>query len=229
MNGQGRRARGIILLTAIGLLWSAGHAATVPGGFVDSTYVDLPSDVTAMEFAPDGRLFICQQSGKLLVVQNGVLLTKPFLTLPVVATGERGLLGVAFDPNFATNHFVYVYYTTSGPYMQLSRFTRDANDPLLVPLEMRVAGVKHVSGDIRAHLADGMELQFIREPNNKADRSATIIATTPEGRRAGYVPRQYSSLVANLIDRNVELVGIALREIVLPEDAGRWVVRVARA
>ena len=64
-----------------------------------------------MQFAPDGRLFVCEQSGRLRVIKNGVLLPTPFVTLNVNSSGERGLLGVAFDPNFATNHFVYVYYT----------------------------------------------------------------------------------------------------------------------
>ena len=94
---------------------TGAHAATVPNGFVDSIFVGVPSDVTAMKFAPDGRLFVCQQSGKLRVVQNGTLLATPFLTLPVDASGERGLLGVAFDPDFETNEFVYVYYTADQP------------------------------------------------------------------------------------------------------------------
>ena len=68
-----------------------------------------------MKFAPDGRLFVCQQSGKLRVVQNGTLLATPFLTLPVDGSAERGLLGVAFDPDFETNDFVYVYYTATSP------------------------------------------------------------------------------------------------------------------
>ena len=112
---------------------SATLAATVPDGFVDSVFVDVPSDTTAMQFAPDGRLFICQQSGKLRVVQNGTLLATPFLTVPVNDEGERGLLGVAFDPDFETNNFVYVYYTATSPniHNRLSRFT--ANDNVAVP------------------------------------------------------------------------------------------------
>ena len=105
----------------------------MPSGFVDSTFVEVPTDATAMQFAPDGRLFVCQQSGKLRVVQDGVLLPTPFLTLPVDATGERGLESVEFDPNFATNHFLYVYYTATSPtiHNRLSRFT--ANGNVVVP------------------------------------------------------------------------------------------------
>jgi glucose/arabinose dehydrogenase len=108
-------------------------AATVPTGFVDGTYVNVPSDATAMEFAPDGRLFVAEQSGQLRVVVDGKLLETPFVTLPVNASGERGLLGVAFDPAFATNRFVYVYYTATSPsiHNRVSRFT--ASDNVAVP------------------------------------------------------------------------------------------------
>ena len=51
-----------------------------------------------MQFAPDGRLFVCEQGGRLRVIKNGALLPTPFLTLTVSSSGERGLLGVAFDP-----------------------------------------------------------------------------------------------------------------------------------
>jgi glucose/arabinose dehydrogenase len=117
------------ILVAQLLLNTTSIAATVPSGFVDSVYVDLPSDATAMQFAPDGRLFVCQQSGKLRVVQNGRLLTTPFLTVPVDASGERGLLGVAFDPDFERNNFVYVYYTARTPtiHNRVSRFTANGN------------------------------------------------------------------------------------------------------
>ena len=64
-----------------------------------------------MEIAPDGRIFVCQQGGSLRVIKNGVLLSTPFVTLSVDPNGERGLLGIAFDPNFATNNFIYLYYT----------------------------------------------------------------------------------------------------------------------
>jgi glucose/arabinose dehydrogenase len=81
-----------------------------------------------MAVAPDGRIFVAQQGGALRVVKNGALLTQPFLTVSVNSSGERGLLGIAFDPNFATNSFVYVYYTTSASpiHNRVSRFTASA-------------------------------------------------------------------------------------------------------
>jgi glucose/arabinose dehydrogenase len=100
-------------------------AATLPAGFVETTFASGLSAPTAMDFAPDGRLFVCLQGGNLRVIKNGVLLPTPFLTLSVDSSGERGLLGVTFDPNFATNNFVYVYYTVPGSsaHNRVSRFT----------------------------------------------------------------------------------------------------------
>src|SRR5688500_5506401 len=84
-------------------------AATVPAGFSDAVYVAGLSSPTSMAFAPDGRLFVCEKGGTLRVVSAaGALLPTPFLTLAVETGGERGVEGVAFDPQFAANGFVYV-------------------------------------------------------------------------------------------------------------------------
>ena len=90
-------------------------AATVPPGFTDSLVASGLNNPTAMAFAPDGRIFVCEQGGALRVIKNGVLLATPFLTVTVDSSGERGLLGVAFDPNFASNQLVYIYYTATTP------------------------------------------------------------------------------------------------------------------
>ena len=80
-------------------------AANLPSGFTEEQFGgNLSGSPTAMAFAPDGRLFVCQQGGQLRVIKNGSLLSTPFVNLAVDSSGERGLLGIAFDPNFATNH-----------------------------------------------------------------------------------------------------------------------------
>jgi glucose/arabinose dehydrogenase len=105
------------------------HAATVPAGFVESLVAGNLANPTAMQFAPDGRLFVCEQGGRLRVIKNGALLPTPFATVPVNAFGERGLLGVAFDPDFSTNQYVYVYYTATTPtiHNRISRFTANGD------------------------------------------------------------------------------------------------------
>src|SRR5262245_15840935 len=77
-------------------------AATLPSGFSEALVASGISAPTAMAFAPDGRLFVCQQDGALRVIKNDTLLATPFVTLTTDPAGERGLLGVAFDPNFAS-------------------------------------------------------------------------------------------------------------------------------
>src|SRR4029078_6960185 len=121
--------RGLILLL---ILVCAVNAASLPPGFTETSITGL-NNPTAMEIAPEGRIFVCQQGGSLRVIKNGVLRATPFLTLNVDPNGERGLLGIAFDPNFANNNFLYVYYTVpSTPrHNRVSRFT--ANGDVVVP------------------------------------------------------------------------------------------------
>lgn len=91
----------------------AQSAANLPQGFVEQQIASGLSNASSMAFAPDGRIFVTEQTGKLRVIKNGRLLPGPFvdLTRLVDSRGERGLLGVAFDPAFASNGYVYLYYT----------------------------------------------------------------------------------------------------------------------
>lgn len=97
----------------------------VAPGFIDSVFAADLSSPTAMAFAPDGRLFVAQQNGALRVIKDGALLPDPAIDLDVDSSGERGLLGVAFDPAFAQNALVYLYYTAESPttHNRVSRFT----------------------------------------------------------------------------------------------------------
>jgi len=89
-------------------------AQTFPAGFSRVLVVNGISNPTAMAFAPDGRIFVAQQGGKLRVIKNGALLATSFIELTVDPSGERGLIGVTLDPDFATNNYLYLYYTEPG-------------------------------------------------------------------------------------------------------------------
>ena len=114
----------LVLISLIAVANSV-NAATVPAGFTDAVVAGGLSNPTAMALAPDGRVFVCQQGGALRVIKNGVLLATPFLTVTVDSQGERGLLGIAFDPNFVSNQLVYIYYTATTPtiHNRISRVT----------------------------------------------------------------------------------------------------------
>jgi len=109
-----------------------------------------------MAFAPDGRLFVCQQGGQLRVIKNGSLLSTPFVSLTVDSSGERGLLGIAFDPNFATNHYLYVYYTvaTLPIHNRVSRFTAagdtavPGSEAIILELDNLSSATNHNGGAI---------------------------------------------------------------------------------
>jgi glucose/arabinose dehydrogenase len=84
----------------------------------------------------DGRIFVVEQSGRIRVVKDGVLQATPFLDISsrVLSGGERGLLSVAFHPQYATNHYFYVYFTTqTNGDIRIERFTTTANADVADP------------------------------------------------------------------------------------------------
>jgi len=95
-----------------------------PLGFTDALWVGSIPNPTAHAWAPDGRMFVCEKGtdagskmgpARLRVIKEGSLLATPFCTVTVDMDGERGMLGVAVDPNFNSNHFVYIYYSNKSP------------------------------------------------------------------------------------------------------------------
>ena len=127
-QGLVRPAQAILcLLLLMLMLCSTARAADLTDGFTETQVTGGLANPVAMEFAPDGRLFVSEQAGRVRVVKNGVLLATPFvdLTNQVDSAGERGVVGIAFDPNFASNRYVYIYYTakTPVPHNRVSRFT----------------------------------------------------------------------------------------------------------
>src|SRR5262249_18463625 len=69
----------------------------------------------AIDKAPDGRLFFTERTGKISIIDSGgKLLPEPAAYINAAQNGEAGLLGLALDPNFTTNHRLYVYQTYSN-------------------------------------------------------------------------------------------------------------------
>src|SRR5215210_3546455 len=122
----------MIAAMVVVLLWwevaPAQSATSVPTSLTDSLVAQL-NKPTSMAVAPDGRLFVTQKAssnvGKVRVIKNGQLLSKPFLKLGTDTSYFRGLLGITLDPDFSSNHYVYVFYTARSPtvHNRVSRFT----------------------------------------------------------------------------------------------------------
>ena len=110
--------------------------------------------------------------------------------------------------------------------LELAEF-RVEDDPLTIPLEFRIAGLQKRPG-ASANLVIGDSLKLEREPGNVADPQATLVARIG-GETVGYVPRQYSALIAHQLDAGRTISATTVRKILLPEAIGAWVVRVALA
>jgi glucose/arabinose dehydrogenase len=136
----------VVSLLASSLI-SAGAPISVASATLPSTVLLTPvvTGLTQPVFvtnAGDGsnRLFIVQQTGQVRIFKNGSLLSTPFLNVSGLANfthagSEQGLLGLAFDPHFATNHYFYVTYTiktgnATFPYGEkLVRYRTSATNP----------------------------------------------------------------------------------------------------
>jgi len=77
----------------------------------------------------DSRLFIVEQPGRIRIVENGQLVATPFLDISsrVGSGGERGMLSVAFHPQYKSNGFFYVYFTATNGDIRIERFTVSSN------------------------------------------------------------------------------------------------------
>jgi glucose/arabinose dehydrogenase len=101
------------------------QSTLVANGFTEPLYVCSPPGDTH-------RLFVVEHRGTIKIIKDGALLATPFLDLdPIVAGGtgsdERGLLGLVFDPNYATNGFFYVDYTALDGSTVLRQYSVSAN------------------------------------------------------------------------------------------------------
>jgi glucose/arabinose dehydrogenase len=129
------------------------NAANLPPGFAE-ILIAQNLDPTAMALSPDGRLFITEKNGRVLIVDNGQLLPDPFLTLEVDNYNERGLSGIAFDPDFENNHYLYLYYTVKNEnHNRVSRFIADGNyvlpgsETILLNIDL-LSGTIHNAGSM---------------------------------------------------------------------------------
>ncbi len=136
-----KSVRRTLLLGCVAAMGSGAVACETPlttervvAGLSSPVFVTAPP-------GDDGRLFIVEQGGSIRIYDlvGGTMLATPFITIPVTSGGERGLLGLAFDPNYADNGHFFVDYTrlvevAPGQlrlFSFVSRFSVSAADPNL--------------------------------------------------------------------------------------------------
>ncbi len=104
----------ILIIFSIGII-SLGSSVLLVYGQEFENYkvetiaenLEIPWEIV---FAPDGRIFFTERVGALRVIENGQLNPEPVTSIDV-GVGEGGLLGLALDPSFEQNHYLYLYYT----------------------------------------------------------------------------------------------------------------------
>jgi glucose/arabinose dehydrogenase/PKD repeat protein len=154
-------AAAVLALALLAVLPASGSAATLPAGFSDTLVANVPQP-TALAFTPDGRLLVTSKDGRLWVQTGSTPPTTPALNLSarVCAQSERGLLGVAVDPDFQANRHIFLYYTfnkydtcaagspPNGPVNRISRFTLAANNTVDAASEVvLVDGIPNPDGN----------------------------------------------------------------------------------
>jgi glucose/arabinose dehydrogenase len=127
----------ILLICVVGLSYGPGtltadvavatQGETLPTGFVQVRLAQ-GLDPTAMAITPDGRIFITEKNGRVLVLENGTLLPEPLAVVVVDNNNERGLSGIAIHPDFENNGYFYLYFTVKDAgHNRVSRFTSAGN------------------------------------------------------------------------------------------------------
>ncbi len=193
------------------------RADRLPLGTVRELFVANASFPVAMAFAPDGRLFYNElRTGRVRVVENGVLREEPFYDFAVAGQPETGLLGIAFDPGFAENRYVYFFYTeardgkqdgdTNGPNRVVRLTEVDGVGTDLVELLELPSGFIHNAGNLhfgpdgKLYVSlgntdrDGLS-QDLQSPAGKILR-LNPDATIPEDNPLAGDPQRYGAVYA---------------------------------
>jgi putative heme-binding domain-containing protein len=92
-----------------------GGAVSIPAGFEMHTVATGLDGLTALEVLPDGRVLVCEQPGRVRVIENGRLLEEPFVTLPDESYLESGVIGVTQYPDFPHRPYNYVCWVAKEP------------------------------------------------------------------------------------------------------------------
>lgn len=141
-----------VCLALVTLTVAAQEERFYASGFTVETVASGLHEPVALEFAPDGRLFVAERNGAVQVVSGGVVRPEPVAVLDVVTENENGLLGMALDPDFAQTGHVYLFATVSTKESMILRVTaadtRDS-EPVVIRDLLPTRGTFHSGGGLR--------------------------------------------------------------------------------
>jgi glucose/arabinose dehydrogenase len=210
-----------------GILYAAGQIPSDDGATVDANYrkVVLEADtLNPMELAlaQDGRVFFVERGGAVKIYNPALGSTSVAGQLSVFTGGEHGMLGIALDPNFQANQWIYLFWSPAGPAsdQRLSRFTLVGNqldmasEKILLTFHTdRFAGAGHEAGSLA--FGPGGELYISTGDDTNPFESNGY---TPIDERPGRLPFDAQRASANTHD----LRGKILR--IIPQPDGTYTI-----
>ena len=167
------------------------QGADLPEGFREEIVAD-GLDPVSYVFTPDNRILIAEKNGAIRIVKNDSLLPDPFLEIDVDNYNERGISGIAIDPDFETSNYFYVFYTVPGvQHNRVSRFVVNGDyalkdsEEILLDLDQLSGSIHNAGalafdeeGKLYITSGDGADM------NNSQDLNSTlgkILRINPDG------------------------------------------------
>ena len=169
------------LVLALAALALPGTAHALPKGTHVQVYKGGLNQIVDMAYVPGTKkiFFTEKDTGKIRVLRRGKLLSQACVHLKVVSDGERGALGLALDPHFERNHYLYVYFTKRHPLEnRVTRFTVDHNR--CVHSHPLITGIPTIAG-----YHNGGQLYFL---------GGKLFVTVGEGHTAGNAQNLHTRL-----------------------------------
>ena len=183
---------GVLLAFALLVSGQGTIATDLPSGFTETVVVDAATfgtGLTSLAFAPDGDLFIAAKFGKIWVYSAGAL--TELTTIPTTSAFHSGALGMAVDPDYATNHHVWLFYTTSVPIRsRLSRFTFTGSDLIdetvvwdgpLLQSQSHVGGGMGFASNGTLFVATGDDNELAATAQNPFDQRGAVLRLNRDG------------------------------------------------
>jgi len=138
---------------ALALVCGVAYGAeVVPDGYELSVFADGFEQPVALAVAPDGRVFVGQKDGMVWIVESDGTAPALFATIDVFDFSEAGLLGIAVDPGFASNGYVYFFATVQPDEQQILRYTAIdgvGTNAKIIRAGLPTSGQMHNGGGLR--------------------------------------------------------------------------------